>query len=350
MKIFIISSAEKAIDFRKYGGTELVVGDLAMELCKFDEVEEVAVACCKGSILPENLPKLRVIETVEESQDVYHDWFAKEEGAYRVYEKYLKDYDIIVDNIGSNLVYDHKIAHPDANICHVFHGACGWERAPRVLGDPCFIAASRAQAMNISNRIGIPCRWIPHGINTELYPFKAEKGDRYMSANRICRDKGILEFVQLMKDSNACGDVCGEDRFVDSQEYVENVKSKCDGTQVQYKGTVSYEDKIRFLQNAKAVISLPMYPFMEIFGLHATEAMCCGTPVIALRSGGLTDQIVDGVTGFLCDALDEMQEIIVADKVIEIDPYECRRRVEEHFSREVMAKQYLEYFRKVLKS
>ena len=349
MKIFIISSAEKAIDFRKYGGTELVVGDLATELCKFDEVEEVAVACCKGSILPENLPKLRVIETVEESHDVYHDWFAKEEQAYQIYEKYLKDYDIIVDNIGSNLVYDHKIAHPDANICHVFHGACGWERAPRVQGDPCFIAASRAQAMNITNRIGVPCKWIPHGINTELYPFKAEKGDRYMSANRICSDKGILEFVQLMKDSNACGDVCGEDRFIDSQEYVEDVKSRCDGTQVRYYGTVSYEDKIKFLQNAKAVISLPMYPFMEIFGLHATEAMCCGTPVIALRSGGLTDQIVDGVTGFLCNALDEMREIIVADKASEIDPYDCRRRVEEHFSREVMAKRYLKYFRKVLK-
>jgi len=349
MKIFIISSAEKAIDFRKYGGTELVVGDLATELCKFDEVEEVAVACCKGSIVPENLPKLRVIETVEESQDVYHDWFSKEERAYQVYEKYLKDYDIIIDNIGSNLVYDHKIAHPDANICHVFHGACGWERAPRVLGDPRFIAASRAQAMNITNRIGVPCKWIPHGINTELYPFKAEKGDRYMSANRICSEKGIFEFVQLMKTTGACGDVCGEDRFIDSQEYVEEVKSRCDGTQVRYYGTVSYEDMIKFFQNAKAVISLPMYPFMEIFGLHATEAMCCGTPVIALRSGGLTDQIEDGVTGFLCDALDEVREIIVADKVSEIDPYECRKRVEEHFSREVMAKRYLEYFRKVLK-
>ena len=349
MKIFIISSAEKAIDFRKYGGTELVVGDLAIELSKFDEVEEVAVACCKGSILPANLPKLRVIETVEESSEVYHDWFAKEESAYRIYEKYLKDYDIILDNIGSNLVYDHKIAHPEANICHVFHGACGWERAPRVQGDPCFIAASRAHAMNITNRMGVPCKWIPHGIDTGLYPFKAEKGDRYMSANRICRDKGILEFVQLMKDTGACGDVCGEDHFVDSQEYVEEVKSRCDDTQVRYYGTVSYEEKIEFLQNAKAVISLPMYPFMEIFGLHATEAMACGTPVIALRSGGLTDQIVDGVTGFLCDALDEVREIIVSDKVSEIDPYECRRRVEEHFSREVMAEKYLRYFKKILK-
>ena len=349
MKIFIISSAEKAIDFRKYGGTELVVGGLATALCEFDEVEEVAVACCKGSIFPENLPKLRVIETVEESTEVYHDWFAKEARAYRIYEKYLKDYDIILDNIGSDLVYDHKIAHPDANICHVFHGACGWERAPRIRGDPCFIAASRAQAMNVSNRLDVRCGCISHGIDTSLYPFKAEKGERYLSANRICKEKGILEFIQLMKDSSACGDIYGEDRFVSSQEYVEEVKSRCDGYQVRYYGTVTYEEKIKFLQNAKAVISLPMYPFMEIFGLHVTEAMCCGTPVIALRSGGVTDQIKDGVTGFLCDALDEIREIIVSDKVSEIDPYECRRHVEENFSKEIMAKNYLKYFKKILK-
>lgn len=347
MKIFIISSAEKTIDFRKYGGTELVVGDLATALCEFDEVEEVAVACCKGSIFPANIPKLRVIETVEESRDVHHDWFAKEEKAYRVYEKYLEDYDIIVDNTGSDLVYDHKIAHPDVNICHVFHGTCRWTRAPHIRGDPRLIAASRAQTMNITNCLGVPCRCIPHGINTRLYPFKAEKGEHYLSANRICIEKGILEFIQLMKDSDAFGDVCGEDRFVGSQEYVAEVKSRCDNSHIQYYGTVSYEDKIKFLQNAKAVISLPMYPFMEIFGLHAAEAMCCGTPVIALRSGGLTDQIKDGVTGFLCDALDEMCEIIVADKVSEIDPHECRRHVEEYFSREVMAENYLTFFKEI---
>ncbi len=153
-----------------------------------------------------------------------------------------------------------------------------------------------------------------------------------------------------MKDSHTRGDVCGEDHFVASQDYVEEVKSRCDGSQVRYYGTVTYEEKIKFLQNAKAVISLPMYPFMEIFGLHVTEAMCSGTPVIALRSGGVTDQIKDGVTGFLCDALDEIREIIVSDKVSEIDPYECRRRVEEHFSKEVMAKNYLEFFKEVLKS
>ena len=37
----------------------------------------------------------------------------------------------------------------------------------------------------------------------------------------------------------------------------------------------------------------------EPFGLAAAEAQACGTPVVAFRRGGLSEVIVDGVTGFL---------------------------------------------------
>ena len=36
---------------------------------------------------------------------------------------------------------------------------------------------------------------------------------------------------------------------------------------------------------------------MEDFGMTAVEAMASGRPVIALRKGGSTETIVDGVTG-----------------------------------------------------
>lgn len=42
----------------------------------------------------------------------------------------------------------------------------------------------------------------------------------------------------------------------------------------------------------------------EGFGLSALESAAAGTPVVAARTGGLPDAIVDGVTGFLVEPLD----------------------------------------------
>src|ERR1700745_4180012 len=55
---------------------------------------------------------------------------------------------------------------------------------------------------------------------------------------------------------------------------------------------------------ARAAVVLCPSRWDEPFGLAAAEAQACGTPVVAFRRGGLSEVIVDGVTGFLVAADD----------------------------------------------
>jgi glycosyltransferase involved in cell wall biosynthesis len=68
--------------------------------------------------------------------------------------------------------------------------------------------------------------------------------------------------------------------------------------------------------------------------------------VISFAFGAAPEVIVDGVTGFLINSVDEMCEAV--DRVGEIKPEACREHVEAHFSDDAMVEGYLRAFDAVL--
>uniref|UniRef100_M4BKR5 Alpha-1,3/1,6-mannosyltransferase ALG2 n=1 Tax=Hyaloperonospora arabidopsidis (strain Emoy2) TaxID=559515 RepID=M4BKR5_HYAAE len=67
---------------------------------------------------------------------------------------------------------------------------------------------------------------------------------------------------------------------------------------VEFRTSVSNSMKLELLRKAHAILYTPD---REHFGIVPVEAMACGTPVIAVSSGGPLESIVDGETGFLCE-------------------------------------------------
>lgn len=91
----------------------------------------------------------------------------------------------------------------------------------------------------------------------------------------------------------------------------------------------------------------------ETFGYTALEAMACGVPVIAYRTGGLAEQIEDGITGYLTPEGDKAAMAEAAARLADVQVREemgrnARRHVEEHFSALSMARKFVAVYQSAL--
>jgi glycosyltransferase involved in cell wall biosynthesis len=86
----------------------------------------------------------------------------------------------------------------------------------------------------------------------------------------------------------------------------------------------------------------------EPFGLVIIEAMANGSPVIAFGRGSVPEIIDHGITGFIVESVEEAVAAIPLAKAL--DRSAIRRRFEERFSVDRMARDYVSLYGKVLRS
>jgi len=116
-----------------------------------------------------------------------------------------------------------------------------------------------------------------------------KKEDYFLVLSRLVRGKGTEVIVEAATKWGIPLKVAGSGPEMDSLK-------KSAGRNVQFLGWVSDEERVKLLQNAKALI---VASEDEDFGITSIEAQAAGTPVIAPASGGFLETVVDGKTGIL---------------------------------------------------
>lgn len=213
-----------------------------------------------------------------------------------------------------------------------------------------------------------------HGIEAEKYPFKEkpDKGSYLFTLGRVTHDKGQDKAIEIAKKTGSKLIIAGcvQNKQAD-RGFFESLKNSIDlfvdvgkqplqddyydmvikpllncGKQIIYIGELSSDHKKQWYRHARATL----FPIQwgEPFGLVLVESMACGTPVIALNRGAVPEIMLDGKTGFIVDSVDAMIEAV--DHINSIDPHECRRHVQNHFSITRMASKYSGLYQQIIVS
>jgi glycosyltransferase involved in cell wall biosynthesis len=175
-----------------------------------------------------------------------------------------------------------------------------------------------------------------NGTDVRRFTFEEKGGDCFVFVGRICPEKNVEGAIAIARRAGVPLRIAAKVDPMDVEFYESVIKPLIDGRHVEYLGELGDADKDKLLGSARALLFPVDWP--EPFGLAMTEAMACGTPVLALRRGSVPEVVEDGVTGFVRDSEEDLAE--VADDVAGLSRKACRERVERLFSVEVMTDGY----------
>ncbi|GAA4684351.1 glycosyltransferase [Phytohabitans rumicis] len=161
-------------------------------------------------------------------------------------------------------------------------------------------------------RMGVPrarMAIVPSGVDSGRFtpdgPAVARdpRRPRILTVGGFVERRGLADVIQAMRvvPRAECVVVGGPDAAqLATDPFAQRLRSVAESTnvadRVQLVGAVPASDMPRWYRSADVLASAPWY---EQFGRTPLEAMACGVPVIGSSVGGLTDTVVDGLTGDL---------------------------------------------------
>jgi glycosyltransferase involved in cell wall biosynthesis len=184
---------------------------------------------------------------------------------------------------------------------------------------------------------------IHHGLELSRYRFSAEKDPYLCFLGRICPIKGTHHAIAIAKRLGMPLKIAGEVQPIFQSYFDTQIRPHVDGRNVEFLGEADFPMKNELLSRSTALL-FPI-EWEEPFGLVMVEAMACGTPVIAFRGGAVEEVVANGISGTICQNVDDAVRALREDR---FDALAIRKYAEKHFSAMAMARQYRQLYASIL--
>ncbi|MEK7502143.1 MAG: glycosyltransferase [Patescibacteria group bacterium] len=181
---------------------------------------------------------------------------------------------------------------------------------------------------------------IPNKSKAQNTKYKIQNTGYYLAGGRIARPKNIELIIKVFEKLKLPLKVFGRS-FGGLNVSISKYPN------IEYLGEVSDEEKLELMKNAKAFIFASED---EDFGITPVEAMSVGTPVIAYRSGGVVESVLQGRTGLFFDELttESLSKAIKQFNNLTINASDCIAQAQK-FGKERFKKEIKEFVEKVVK-
>jgi glycosyltransferase involved in cell wall biosynthesis len=336
MKIAQISPLIESVPPRLYGGTERIVFWLTEELVR--QGHEVTLFASADSItsaelVPCSREALRLNASVKDPIPYYMLMLDR-------VRRRVDEFDILhfhIDHLHFPLFRDLA-----ARTVTTLHGRQDLPDLPPLyfgFGEMPMVSVSYAQREPFPQANFVST--VYHGLPADLHkPIFHPRGGYVAFLGRISPEKRPDRAIEIARALGLPLKIAAKIDKVDAAYFEETIQPMLTGLGAEYIGEISDAQKNAFLGEALALLFPIDWP--EPFGLVMIEAMACGTPVLGFRRGSVPEIIDDGVTGRIVDTVKEA--VAALPQVLAMDRRTVRRRFEERFTAERMAKDYLNVY------
>ena len=192
----------------------------------------------------------------------------------------------------------------------------------------------RKQAIIINPPVELP--------NNNLQSTIDDRQSYFLAGGRLARAKRFDIAIQACNQLGLKLKIFGRD-FSNTLEDLKKISASSAKdfasaeSNIEFIGEVTQQEKAQLYQNAKAFI---FSADQEDFGIVPVESMAYGCPVIAYRSGGVTETVVDGKTGVFFNKLtpESCAKAIQKFEKIKIKSSDCISRASEFSTEKFISK------------